>query len=66
MTFTGGSTEFFIFEIVFFFAIVYGLFTVRGSGISQHPYRSPYTSCSSLPSDASGSDRHSWTRGTRP
>jgi hypothetical protein len=35
----GGSLVFVIFVIVFLFAVVFGYYTRRGSGISQTPYR---------------------------
>lgn len=33
----GGSLIFLVFIIVFFFAIVFGFYTRKGSGIDQHP-----------------------------
>ena len=38
----GGADIFLAFIIVFLFAVVYGLYTARGSGISQHPYGNRY------------------------
>lgn len=38
----GGSGIFATFLIVFFFAIVYGLFTKTGSGIQTRPYFNQY------------------------
>jgi hypothetical protein len=35
----GGSWIFLAFVVVFFFAVVYGYYTVKGSGISKTPYR---------------------------
>lgn len=37
LAFAGGSLIFLAFLIVFFFAIVFGFFTRRGSGINQRP-----------------------------
>jgi len=42
MELLGGSFIFLAFIVVFFFAVVYGLYTRAGSGINQHPYRNPY------------------------
>ena len=39
MELAGGAFIFLAFMIVFFFAITYGLYSRRGSGISQRPYR---------------------------
>lgn len=33
----GGSWIFLVFIVVFFFAMVYGFYTRKGSGIDQHP-----------------------------
>ncbi len=33
----GGSLIFLVFIVVFFFAMVYGFYTRKGSGIDQHP-----------------------------
>lgn len=38
----GGSWIFLAFTILFLFAVIYGLYTRRGSGISQRPYGSVY------------------------
>ena len=42
MHFAGGALIFGIFLIVYFAVISYALYTRRGSGINQHPYRDPY------------------------
>jgi hypothetical protein len=42
VTLVGGSFIFLAFIVVFFFAVVHGLYTRAGSGINQHPYRDPY------------------------
>ena len=42
MHLAGGAIIFGIFIIVYFAVIVHALYTRRGSGINQHPYRDPY------------------------
>jgi hypothetical protein len=37
----GGSLIFLVVVVIIFFAVAYGYYTVRGSGISQTPYRGP-------------------------
>jgi hypothetical protein len=62
----GGSLIFLIFVIVFFFALVFGYYTRRGSGINQTPYRregGPPESPSELTHDVT-QDVRSWERGT--
>jgi hypothetical protein len=62
----GGSLIFVIFVIVLFFAVVFGYYTRRGSGISQTPYRpedGPPESPSELAHDTT-QDVRSWERGT--
>jgi hypothetical protein len=62
----GGSLIFLIFVIVFFFAVVFGYYTRRGSGISQTPYRrgdGPPESPSELSHDLT-QDVRNWERGT--
>ena len=39
MELAGGAFIFLAFVIAYFFAITYGLYSARGSGISQRPYR---------------------------
>ena len=41
MDFTGGAPIFGAFIVVYFLVVVYSLYTRRGSGINQHPYRDP-------------------------
>jgi hypothetical protein len=55
-----------------FTGLVYGFFTVRGSGIAEHPYVDAHGSApgAERPSSASGRDAHAppvrdWSRGTR-
>jgi Thioredoxin len=62
----GGSLIFLIVIIVFFFAVVFGYYTLRGSGISQRPYRradGPPESPSELAHDIT-QDIRNWERGT--
>jgi hypothetical protein len=42
LAFVGGSGIFLAFLIVFLLAVIYGLFTVKGSAISQRPYGNVY------------------------
>jgi hypothetical protein len=42
MHIAGGSIIFGLFLLVYFVVIAYGLYSRRGSGINQHPYRNPY------------------------
>jgi Thioredoxin len=62
----GGSLVFVIFVIVLLFAVVFGYYTRRGSGISQTPYRradGPPESPSELAHDTT-QDVRNWERGT--
>jgi hypothetical protein len=52
MHLAGGAIIFGAFLVVYFMVIVYTLYTRRGSGINQHPYRDPY-------GDAPGASRKS-------
>jgi hypothetical protein len=65
----GGSGIFLAFLIVFFLAVTYGLFTRRGSGISQRPYHNAYSDAPGAfgPSRLSGRDGYGvfWTRSKR-
>jgi hypothetical protein len=64
--FAGGSLIFAAFLVVMFFAVVYGYYTRRGSGISQTPYRrpgGPPESPSELAHDTT-QDLRGWERGT--
>lgn len=49
MTILGGAWIFLAFIILYFFALVYGLYTRTGSGINNHPYGRRY-------GDAPGAD----------
>jgi hypothetical protein len=60
-----------IFCAVMFVGVVYGYFTVRGSGIAEHPYHRVYggapgafVPASALGHDA-GVDIRNWSRGAR-
>jgi hypothetical protein len=63
--------EIVIFCVVMFFAVVYGYYTVGGSGIAEHPYRNAYSDAPGAfgPGSASGRDQRvsmsDWSRGTR-
>ena len=62
----GGSLIFAIFLVVLFFAVVYGYYTVRGSGISLTPYRrddGPPEAPSEVAHDIT-QDVRNWARGT--
>jgi hypothetical protein len=68
MQLAGGAVIFAAFIVLQFVVVVYSLYTRRGSGINQHPYRNPY-------GDAPGASRRSslshdkraaiYARGTR-
>jgi hypothetical protein len=57
--------------IVLFIGVVYGYYTVDGSGIAEHPYRNVYGGAPGAfsPASASGKDElasmRNWSRGTR-
>jgi hypothetical protein len=57
--------------LVMFIGVVYGYYTVRGSGIAERPYNKIYGGAPGAfgPSSVSGKDArvdmHSWSRGTR-
>jgi hypothetical protein len=42
MELAGGAAIFGAFIVVYFVVLVHALYTRRGSGINQHPYRDPY------------------------
>ena len=42
MQLAGGALIFGAFVVLYFLVVVYSLYTRRGSGINQHPYRDPY------------------------
>jgi hypothetical protein len=69
MHFIGGAAIFGVFIVLYFFVVVYSLYTRRGSGINQRPYMDPYGDApgawgpSSLAHDTRVYDRDS--RGTR-
>jgi hypothetical protein len=69
MTIAGGAWIFLAFMIVFFFAIVYGYYTRRGSGINQRSYERRYSSAPGAKNPSVLShDRNSayyFTRGTK-
>jgi hypothetical protein len=63
--------EIVIFCILMLAGVVYGYYTVEGSGIAEHPYGNVYSDASGAraPASASGRDElvslRNWTRGTR-
>jgi hypothetical protein len=67
----GGSGIFAAFLIVFVIAIVYTLFTVKGSAISERPYEKVYGGAPGANGSASASGRddrvtvRNWSRGAR-
>ncbi len=67
----GGSWEMVIFMVIMFFGVVYGYYTIKGSGIAQHPHGKIYSDSPGAkgPSNAFGRDESqsmsSWSRGTR-
>ena len=42
MHLAGGAAIFGVFLVVYAIVVIYSLYTRRGSGINQHPYRDPY------------------------
>ena len=71
MTLAGGSWIFLGFVVLMFFALVYTLYTVRGSMITKRPYGKIYSGAPGArgPSTMSGHDQvervRDWQRGTR-
>jgi hypothetical protein len=63
--------EIVVFCVIMFFAVVYGYYTVDGSGIAERPYGKVYGGAPGAigPSSVSGRDDRvsmsSWSRGTR-
>ena len=60
-----------IFCVVMFVGVVYGWYTVSGSGIAEHPHGKIYSGAPGAHGPASaigrdhGVDIHNWSRGTR-
>jgi len=71
MELTGGNLEMAIFMVLMFIGVVYGYYTVRGSGIAETPYGKIYSGApaSGRKASASGRDERivmrDWSRGTR-
>ena len=67
----GGSLEMVVFMAIMFFGVVYGYYTIKGSGISQHPHGKVYSGApgAKSPSNAWSRDQSQrmsdWSRGTR-
>ena len=63
--------EILILCVVMFVGVVYGYYTVEGSGIAEHPYRDVHGSAPGAfaPSSVYGRDEtivmRNWSRGTR-
>jgi hypothetical protein len=63
--------EILVFSALMLIGVVYGYFTVDGSGIAEHPYHDVYGGAPGAfaPATASGRDRTAlianWSRGTR-
>jgi hypothetical protein len=71
--FAAGSQIFLAVLVLMLVGIIVGLYTRKGSGIDQHPYRHVYGGApgAALPSEVSGSDRtsvteHPTNRGEHP
>jgi len=68
-TLAGGAWIFAAFIVLFTLAAIYGLYTRRGSGISQRPYANAYSNAPGAKGASSvGNDRiaaSNLTRGTR-
>lgn len=60
---TMSNAVFLAFMILMLVGVIIGLYTRRGSGIDQHPYRHVYGGApgACLPCDVAGSDRTSMT-----
>jgi hypothetical protein len=66
MELAGGAAIFAIFLVVYTLAVVYGLYTRRGSGIDAHPYGNRYDAASSSRAEVGGRESvANWTHGTR-
>jgi hypothetical protein len=63
--------EILILSFVLLVGVIYGYYTVEGSGIAEHPYHDVYGGAPGAfaPATASGRDEsvvmRNWTRGTR-
>jgi hypothetical protein len=63
--------EILIVSIVMLVGVIYGYYTVSGSGIAEHPHGKIYSGAPGAhgPASASGRDNlvsvHNWSRGTR-
>ena len=67
--FSNGGTIFLVFIILFTLAVIYSLYTRRGSGINQRAYGKVYQGAPGARGESSiGSRRdefNTWSRGTR-
>jgi hypothetical protein len=63
--------EIIVFSLVMLVGVIYGYYTVDGSGIAEHPYHDVYDGAPGAyaPATASGRDQTAlianWSRGTR-
>jgi hypothetical protein len=63
--------EILVFSVLMLIGVVYGYFTVEGSGIAEHPYHDVYGGAPGAfaPASVSGRDEtiamRNWSRGTR-
>jgi hypothetical protein len=66
-----GAMEILVVSVVMLIGVVYGYFTVTGSGIAEHPYRDVHGGAPGAfaPASAFGRDQSisisNWSRGTR-
>jgi hypothetical protein len=66
-----GAMEILVASLVMLIGVVYGYFTLTGSGIAEHPYRDVHGSAPGAfaPASVSGRDQSisisNWSRGTR-
>jgi len=69
ITLAGGSGIFAAFIVLFTIAVIYSLYSRRGSGINQHPHGNVYTNAPGANGSSTvGNDRiaaQNLTRGTR-
>jgi hypothetical protein len=72
MDFTDGNLYMAIFLVLLFVGVVYGYYTVKGSGISETPYGKVYGGAPGAIGEASASGKDyrtgriaDWSRGTR-
>jgi hypothetical protein len=63
--------EILVFSVLMLIGVIYGYYTVAGSGIAEHPYHDPHGGAPGafIPASASGRDEsitiRDWSRGAR-